>query len=97
MSPPQCDTYDTFSGIRIKPPWPGYIDFRNRWITGRLRKLHAEKLHNPCSVPNIFNVIKSWIVARAGRVARIRNLRNLYKILSKNLKARDNLKDLRVD
>jgi hypothetical protein len=69
--------------IRIKRPWPGYIDFRNRWITGRLRKLHAEKLHNPCSVPNIFNVIKSGIIARARRVARMRNLRNLYKIFVK--------------
>jgi hypothetical protein len=40
-------------------------------VTGEWRKLHSEELNDPCSSPNIVQVIKSRKMRLAGHVARI--------------------------
>ena len=49
--------------------------------TEEWRKLHTEELNNPCSSPNIVRVMKSKIMRRAGRVARIGEKRGAYRAL----------------
>jgi hypothetical protein len=41
-------------------------------VTGRLREVHDEELHNLYSSPNIIRIIKSKMVRWAGHVARMR-------------------------
>jgi hypothetical protein len=50
-------------------------------VTGDWRKLHNEKLHNLYSSPNIIRMIKSKRMRWAGRVARMEETRNAYRIL----------------
>jgi hypothetical protein len=50
-------------------------------LTGRLRKLHSEKLRNLFSSTNIIRVIKSRGMRWVGDVARTREIKNAYKIL----------------
>jgi hypothetical protein len=45
------------------------------------RRLHNEELHNMKTSPNIIRVIKLRRVRWAGHVARIEEMRNVYKIL----------------
>jgi hypothetical protein len=47
--------------------------------------------------PKIVKVIISRRTRWAGHVARMREMRNAYKILVENLKERDHTKDLGVD
>jgi hypothetical protein len=50
-------------------------------VTGEWRKLHNEKLHILYSSPNIIKKIKSRRMRWAGNVARMREERNLYRVL----------------
>jgi hypothetical protein len=50
-------------------------------VTGDWRKLHNEELHNLYSSPNIIRTIKSNRMGRAGHVARMREMRNVYRIM----------------
>jgi hypothetical protein len=50
-------------------------------VTGEWRKLHSEELHILYSSPNIFRQIKSRKMKWAGHVARMREERNVYKVL----------------
>jgi hypothetical protein len=50
-------------------------------VTGGLRKLHNEKLHNLYSSPNIIRMIKTRRMRREGHVARMGEKRNAYRIL----------------
>jgi hypothetical protein len=50
-------------------------------VTGELRKLHSEELHNLYSSPNIIRQIKSRRVGWAEHVARMGEDRKVYKIL----------------
>jgi hypothetical protein len=50
-------------------------------MTGDLRKLHNEELHNLYSSPNIINMIKSRMIRWAEHAARIGEKRNAYRIL----------------
>jgi hypothetical protein len=50
-------------------------------VTGGLRKLHNEELHNLYSSPSIIRMIKSRRMRWAGHVARMREKRNAYRIL----------------
>jgi hypothetical protein len=50
-------------------------------VTGEWRKLHNEELHNLYSSPNIIRQIKSRIMRWAGHVARMRDERNVYRVL----------------
>jgi hypothetical protein len=52
-------------------------------ITGGWRKLHNEELHNLYSSPDI-RMIKTRRMRWAGRVARMREKRNPYRILVGN-------------
>jgi hypothetical protein len=45
------------------------------------RRLHNEELHNVYASPDIIRVIKSRRMRWVGRVARMGNTRNSYKIL----------------
>jgi hypothetical protein len=50
-------------------------------VTGDLRKLHNEELHNLYSSPNIIRTIKSRRMRWAGYVAHMGEKRNAYRIL----------------
>jgi hypothetical protein len=50
-------------------------------VTGEWRKLHNEELHILYSSPNIIRQIKSRRMRCAGHVARMREWRNVYKVL----------------
>jgi hypothetical protein len=50
-------------------------------VTGDLRKLHNEELHNLYSSPRIIRMIKSKSMIWAGHVARLRAKRTAYRIL----------------
>jgi hypothetical protein len=70
--------------------------FRPKWLEAWSR-LHNEELHNLYSSPNIIRVVKSRRMLWVGYVARMGEMRNAYKVLSKNLKGGDHEVDLRVD
>jgi hypothetical protein len=59
--------------------------------TGEWRKLHNEELHILYSSPNIIKPIKSRRMRWAGRVARMGEERNVYRVLVGNQKERDHL------
>jgi hypothetical protein len=50
-------------------------------VTGECRKLHNEELHNFYSSPNIIRRIRSRKMRWAGNVARMGELRKVYKLL----------------
>jgi hypothetical protein len=50
-------------------------------ITGELRKMHSEELHNLYSSPNIIKQIKSRKMKWAGHVARMGEEKNVHKVL----------------
>jgi hypothetical protein len=50
-------------------------------VTGELRKLHNEELHNLCSSPDIIRQVKSRRMRWAGHVARMGEERKVYKVL----------------
>jgi hypothetical protein len=50
-------------------------------VTGDLRKLHNEELHNLYSSPSILRILKSGSMRGAGHVARMGENRNAYRIL----------------
>jgi hypothetical protein len=58
-------------------------------VTGDLRKLHDEELHNLYSSPNIITMIKSRRMRWAGHVARMGAKTNAYRILVGSQKERD--------
>jgi len=66
-------------------------------VTGSWRKVHDEKIHNLCSVPNIMMFIKSRTLRWAGDVPRMEELRNAYRTVVGNLKGKDHSEDLGVD
>jgi hypothetical protein len=49
---------------------------------GSWRKLHNDELHSLYSSPNIITVIKSRRMRRAGHVARMREGRSVYRVLT---------------
>jgi hypothetical protein len=49
-------------------------------VTGGWRKLLKKELHNLYSSPFIVRVIQSWRMGWAGHVARMGEMRNVYKI-----------------
>jgi hypothetical protein len=66
-------------------------------VTGGWTKLLNEELHNLYSLPNIIWMIKSKKTRWARLVARLRAMKNSYKILVENLKERDHSEVLGVD
>jgi hypothetical protein len=50
-------------------------------VTGELRKLHNEELHDLCSSPSIIRIIKARRMRLAGHVARMGEKRNAYRFL----------------
>jgi hypothetical protein len=50
-------------------------------VTGGLRKLHKEELHNLYSSPSIIRIIKSRRLRWAGHVARMGEKRDVYRSL----------------
>jgi hypothetical protein len=50
-------------------------------VTGGWRKRHNEELHNLYSSPSIIRIIKSRRMRWAGHVARMREKRNVYRLL----------------
>jgi hypothetical protein len=50
-------------------------------VTGGWRKLHNEELHDLYSSPSIIRIIKSRRMRWAGHVARMREKRNVYRLL----------------
>jgi hypothetical protein len=53
-------------------------------VTGEWRKLHSEELHILYSSPSIIRHIKSRRMRWAGHVVRMREERNVYKVLMGN-------------
>jgi hypothetical protein len=60
--------------------WRVFYLKRNE-VTGGWRKLHNEELHILYSSPNIIRMIKSRRMRWTGRVARMGEKRNAYRIL----------------
>jgi hypothetical protein len=50
-------------------------------VTGELRRLHNEELHNLYSSPNIIKQIKARIMIWAGHVSRMGKERKVYRVL----------------
>jgi hypothetical protein len=50
-------------------------------VTGGWRKPHNKELHNLNSSPGIIRIIKSRRMMWAGHVARMREKRNVYRLL----------------
>jgi hypothetical protein len=50
-------------------------------VTGGLRRLHNDELHNFYASPNIIRKIKSRKMGWAGVVTRMGDMRNVYKIM----------------
>jgi hypothetical protein len=50
-------------------------------VTGEWRKLHNEELHDLYCSPNILRVIKSRKMILAGHVARMMEVRGMYRVL----------------
>jgi hypothetical protein len=50
-------------------------------VTGGWGELHNEELHNLYSSPSIIRIIKSRRMRWAGHVARMREKRNMYRLL----------------
>ena len=50
-------------------------------VTGELRRLHNEELNDLYSSPNIVRVIKSRRMRWAGHVARMGEVREVYRVL----------------
>jgi hypothetical protein len=50
-------------------------------VTGGWRKLHNEELHNLYSSSSIIRITKSMRMRWAGHVARMREKRNVYRVL----------------
>jgi hypothetical protein len=51
-------------------------------VTGQWRKLHNEELHNLYSSPDIIRQVKSRRMRWAGHVARMGDVRKVYKVLA---------------
>jgi hypothetical protein len=49
-------------------------------VTGGLRKLHNEELHNLYSSPNIIKMMKSRRMRCVGHAARMGRQRNIYRV-----------------
>jgi hypothetical protein len=50
-------------------------------VMGEWRKLHDEELHNLYSLPSIIRIIKLRRMRWAGYVARMKEKRNMYRLL----------------
>jgi hypothetical protein len=57
-------------------------------VTGELRKLHNEELHDLYSAPSIIRIMKARRMRWAGHVARMREKRNAYRLLVGKLQGR---------
>jgi hypothetical protein len=66
-------------------------------IPGRWRRLHNEELRNLYGLPDIIRVIKYGKMRWAGNVARIGEMRNVYKILVSKPEGKRPSDDLGVD
>jgi hypothetical protein len=66
-------------------------------VTGEWRRLHNEKLNDLYCSPNIERVIKWRRMRWAGHVARMGEVRGVYKVLVWKLEGKDHWGDLSVD
>jgi hypothetical protein len=62
-------------------------------VTGELRKLHSEELHNLYSSPDIIRQVKSRRMRWAGHVARMGERENCTRFWWESPKERDRLED----
>jgi transcription termination factor 2 len=54
---------------------------RRDGVTGGWRKLYNEELHNLCSLRSIIRILKSRRMTWAGHMARMEEMRNVYRLL----------------
>jgi hypothetical protein len=75
------------------------VIFGSKWaeVAGGWRRLHKEELHNLYTSPNIIRVIKSRRMGWTVYVARIGELKNIYRIVIGNLRGRGHSEELEVD
>jgi hypothetical protein len=66
-------------------------------VTGGLRKLHNEELHDLCSSPSIIRIIKSRKMRCEGHVARMREKRNACRLVVGKSEERNHQEDRDVD
>jgi hypothetical protein len=66
----------------------GIFGLRRDEVTGEWRKLHNEELNSLYCSPTIVRVIKWRIMTWAGHVARISEMRAVYRVWWVNLKER---------
>jgi hypothetical protein len=66
-------------------------------VTGVWRKLHNGELHNMYSSPGIIRQIKSRRMRWAGHMSRMREGRNVYRVLVGKPEGKNHLEDQGVD
>jgi hypothetical protein len=66
-------------------------------VTGEWRKIHNEELNDMYSTPNIVRVIKSRKMRWAGRIARMKERKVLYRVWWGKLREREHLGEPGVD
>jgi hypothetical protein len=57
-------------------------------VTGGWRKLHNEELHNLYCSPSIIRIIKSRRMRWAGRLARMGEKRNVYRVIGRKTRGK---------
>ena len=66
-------------------------------VTEEWRKLHNDELNDLYCSLNFIRVMKSRTMKWAGHVARMRERRGAYSVLSGNLRERDHFEDVGLD
>ena len=61
--------------------WKNIFGLKRDEVTGEWRKLHNEELSDLYSLPNIVRVVKSRRMRWAGQVARMGQVRGVYRVL----------------
>jgi hypothetical protein len=66
-------------------------------VTGEWRKLHSGELHILYSSPDIIRRIKSRRMRWEGHVARLKEGKNVYRVLLRKLEGKEHLGDQGID
>jgi hypothetical protein len=66
-------------------------------VAGGSRRLHNEELRNLYNSANVIREMESRRMRWVGHVEPVRDMKNIYSILSQNLNGTDHWEELRID